>query len=267
MAKIVEYNGLKLFLLFKNDTSEDVVKELTKVAGYISKGYLGVCRLEKAYIDDRIVHLDGMVVSKQIPVTMDRECLVERLKSKFQTSVKGRSGFAARNNLLIEEKVGKRKVKVVDLKINFEFELDEIRRAHGAINYFIIETSEKEIEDWEEVNKTILDFEKQCEEEYERAVAAKYGDVIDGVEFGPYEEFDHVPSSYIKVFQHRTKCTEDYRRGFSHTYRVWAVRKGTKGVVVLNNIPDKEKGRIIGKGGVKIKEKSKEIGCKKIILK
>jgi len=267
MAKIVNYGDIKLFLLFRNDKSEDVVEELSKVAQYIDEGYYGICKLEKAYIDDIILRLDGMVVNKQFPVTMDRECLVKKIKSKFQTSVKGRSGFARRNNLIIEKEIEAKKVKVVDLKINFEFELDEIRRAHGAINYYILETNEKEIEDWEEVNKTILDLKRECKEEYEEAVVAKYGDVINGVEFGPYEEFDHVPSSYYNVFRIRTRCTEDYRRGFSHTYRVWAVRKGFKGVVILNNIPDEEKGKIIGKGGSKIKEKCKEIGCKKIILK
>jgi len=267
MAKIVEYNNLKLFLLFREDKSEDVVRELSEVAEYIDKGYNGVCKLEKAYIDDRIIHLDGMVINKQIPVTMDRECLVKKIKSKFQTSVKGRSGFARRNNLVIEEKIVKKKIEIVNLKINFEFELDEIRRAHGAINYFIIETAVKEIEDWEEVNKTILGFERECEKEYESAIVAKYGDVIDGVEFGPYEEFDHVPSSYYNIFRIRTKCTEDYRRGYSHTYRVWAVRRGTEGIVELNGIPDEYKGKVIGRGGRKIKEKCKEIGCKKIILK
>ena len=222
-------------------------------------------------------HTKGIPINESPYIKGDEECVIEKLKEKgVEHHIEGRSGFSCRNSVVIDDPVYEPKKKLIT---NWSWESDytledqlgplvEKKERDKYPQYALLLREEQiEITDYSSLQTLLRNIKEECGEEYEKTVAGTYGDIINGVEIGPYEKFDKLPDSYIEVFSIRTKCTEDYRQGYSHTYKIWAIRKGTEGVVTLTNIPDEYKGKIIGKGGKKIKEKCKEIGCKKIILK
>jgi len=267
-----------VILLFRTEESELRSKKLKKLL----KNKLGIEILNfipnydididyNGYVD-----VEGVTVDELPVITGDEERVIKKLEEKgVKHHIEGRSGFTARNRVVIDDpryqpvkELVKSWVLVSDIdpysELGGRFKRDGDRYPYAG---YSLQQVEKEMLDYRKIQSLVDEIRKECEEEYIRAVAAKYGNVLNGIEFGPYEEFNKLPKGYIVIYAVRTKCTADYRQNRSHTYRVWAVRKGTKGVVVLNNIPDEEKGKIIGKGGVKIKEACRLIGCKKIILK
>jgi len=222
-------------------------------------------------------HVKGMTINDSPVIRENEECIIEKLEEKgVEYHIDGRSGFSSRNTVVIDDPAYEPKKRLItnwgwESDYTLEDQLGPLVEKEGRDKYpqyvLLLKEEKIEITDYSDLQTLIKDIREECEEEYERTVAGTYGNIINGVEFGPYEKFDKLPNNYIEIFSIRTKCTADYRQNHTHTYRVWAVRKGTKGVVVLNNIPDEEKGKIIGKGGVKIKEACRLIGCKKIVLK
>ena len=267
-----------VILLFRTEENEIRSRKLEKIL----KNKLGIEILN--FIPDYEIDLDfngcidllGTPVNESPVITGDEECLIEKLKEKeIEYRIEGNSGFAARNRVVITDpryQGDKNLIKswVLTSDVDPYSELGKLFiRDNDQYPYvgYSLKKVEKEMLDYTKLQNLTKNIKEKCEKEYERAVVAKYGDILNGVEFGPYEEFNRLPKGYIVIYAVRTKCTADYRQNRSHTYRVWAVRKGTKGIVELNGIPDKEKGKIIGKGGRRIKEACKLIGCKKIILK
>jgi len=275
---VIDGEEKDVIFLFRIEESEMRNKKFKELL----RNKLGIKMLN--FIPDYEIDLDfngcvnvfGTPVNESPIITGDEECVIEKLKEKgVKYHIEGNSGFTTRNRVVITDPRYQPVEKLLRSwmlisNIDPYSELGKLFvRDNGQYPYvgYSLQQVEKEMLDYTKLQNLTKDIKEKCEEEYVRLVADKYGDVVDGVEFGPYEEFNKLPKGYIVIYAVRTKCTADYRQNYTHTYRVWAVRKGTKGVVVLNNIPDKEKGRIIGKGGSRIKEACRLIGCKKIILK
>ena len=222
-------------------------------------------------------HTKGISINEPPYIKGDEECVIEKLKEKgVEHHIEGRSGFSCRNSVVIDDPVYEPKKRLItnwswESDYVLEDQLGPLVEKEGRDKYpqyaLLLKEEQIEITDYSSLQTLLRNIKEECGEEYEKTVAGTYGDIINGVEIGPYEKFDKLPNNYIEVFSIRTKCTEDYRQGYSHTYKIWAIRKGTEGVVTLTGIPDKEKGKIIGKGGARIKKVCKLIGCKKIVLK
>ena len=275
---VIDGEEKDVIFLFRIEESEIRSKKLKKLL----KEKIGIEMLN--FIPDYEIDLDfngcadvlGTPVNESPSITEDEECVVEKLKEKgVKYHVEGRSGFAARNKVVVDdprhqpvEKLLRSWVLVDDVDPYSElggiFKKDDGQYPYAA---YSLQQVEKEMLDYRKVQSLVDEIRKECEEEYVNAVAEKYGNVINGIEFGPYEEFNRLPKGYIVIYAVRTKCTADHRQNYTHTYKVWGIRKGTKGIIKLTGIPDEYKGRIIGKGGSRIKEACKLIGCKKIILK
>ena len=267
-------------------TEEDLYEALKSLGiEYINKIPLKKGVVRPSVIYREVADVKGVAVDEKPVISMDQECLVKKIKAKYETWVDGRSGFAARNKLLIKYEPEKRKI------INYEFvasrdglkkiikdELEKVSdeccvlekffeiKLEGMTIYFL-KKEEIEVEDFSSLQADIEKFKEECERELAEAVYKEYGQVLEGVEFGPFKDFNRIPDDYVVIWSKRTKLTADHRQNRSHTYAYWAVKKGTKGVVEVRLPEDAPIGKIIGKGGENIKELAKEVGCKIIKIK
>ena len=284
--KVVEFRGEAYnFVTVKQHSNNKYENSIKDILKYFGAEYLANIPLDeiRISIDSYIRVNGGKEITKPIKVAMNNECLVEKIKSAFNTSVDGRSGFDARNYLLIDEDPVKEKIVTAKIGRNCD-RFKEIERylekyydsVYWVENFFgvdyyddlvlLVSVEEKEVESYHHINKKIDEMARECEKEFSDKVRAKYGDIIEGVEFGPFEEFEKLPNDYIEVYSERTKLTEDSRQGRTHTYAIWAVKKGVKGVVSIKLPTDAKVGKVIGRGGERIKRLAVEIGCKFIKL-
>jgi len=290
-VKVIEFlvkDAKHYALITSSAMTEDDLYEALKSLGveYINKIPLkkGVVYPDIYY--PYIIRYRGTAVDKKPVISMDQECLVKKIKEKYKTEVSGNSGFAARNRLRI--KFNAKKKKIINYKLDsswsgfkrkIEEELEKVSdeccivekffevKLEGMGIYFL-EKEEIEAEDYSPLQADIEKFKEECKKELAEAVFQKYGPVLEGVEFGPFEEFDEFPyDDYVVIYKKRTKLTADHRQNRTHTYAYWAVKKGTKGVVEVTLPDDAPIGKIIGKGGEKIKALAKEIGCRYIKIK
>ena len=161
--------------------------------------------------------------------------LAEQLRGRgFVVEHVGRSGFANRNSFKIKTKEG-----VLD---------DD---ALAVINQAISEVRAEK--------------EKRKEDNFVRQFAENSPDpnkTYAVVSIGGTEDNVNVPQGYSKIADVRTACTQDHRRGFTHTYDVLFVHDETmlkdKRRQITLYVPKDMIGLIIGKGGSKIKEFGKK---------
>jgi len=275
---VIDGEEKDVIFLFRIEESEMRNKKLKELL----RNKLGIKMLN--FIPDYEIDLDfngcidvlGTPVNESPVITGDEECVIEKLKEKeIEHHIEGNSGFAARNRVVITDpryqpvkELVKSWILTSDIdpysELGGRFKRDGDQYPYAG---YSLQQTEKEMLDYRKVQHLIEEIKTECEEKYIRLIIDKYGAVLNGVEFGPYEEFNKLPKGYIIICAVRTKCTADHRQNYTHTYKVWAIRKGTKGIIKLTGIPDEYKGRIIGKGGSRIKEACRLIGCKKIVLK
>ena len=284
--KVVEFRGETYnFITVKQHSGSKHERAIKDVLKYFGAEYLANIPLSdiKISIDSYIRISGGQEITKVKKVSMANECLVEKIKSAFNTSVDGRSGFDARNYLLIDEepvkekivtaKIGRNCDRFKEIESYLEKYYDSVYWVEEffKVDYYddlvlLVSVEEKEVESFRLYNEKIAEMARECEKEFSDKVSQKYGNVIEGVEFGPFEEFEKLPNDYIEVYSERTKLTEDSRQGRTHTFKIWAVKKGVSGVVSIKLPTDAKVGKIIGRGGERIKRLASEIGCKFIKL-
>ena len=269
----------KIILIYDNEPEDIIATKIEKIL----KDTLGIEYFYRSYdygfyfTTSWRPHLKGTLINKVPDIRENNECLIKKLEEKgISYYIDGKSGFTSRNRVIIDDqKYQPKKIKIKSWEWESDWDVRDtvgpLVKKEGRDTYpkygFRLMSKEMEVDSYKNLQTLIRAINNGCEKEYEKTVAAKYGNIINGIEFGPYEEFDYIPKNYVEVFSTRTKNTADYRQNHTHTYRIWAVRKGTEGAVTLTGIPDEYKGKIIGRGGKKIKEICKKIGCKKIVLK
>ena len=286
-VRVIEFaiNKEKHYTLVTSETmtADDLYNALKSIGvKYINKIPLKKGVVRPGAIHRMTLNVKGMEIDKRKAITMDEECLVEKIRKKYKTWVDGNSGFAARNYLKIEFDATRKtitnwKLDIWDDKVGEKVkeELEKVSDECCVVDKFFginignqmiyfLKNEEIEVDDLSPLQADIEKLKKECEEEHAAAVIKEYGQVLEGVEFGPFEDFDEIPGDYVVVYKRRTKLTADHRQGRSHTYAYWAIKKGTKGVVEVTLPKDAPIGKIIGKGGEKIKALAKEIGCKYI---
>jgi len=267
----------------ENMTADDLYKALKSLGvEYVNKIPLKKGVVRPCTLYGMVIRVKGVEIDRVRSITMDEECLVEKIREKYETWVEGSSGFAARNHLKIEFDAARKtitnwKLDIWDDKVGEKVK-EELEKASNECcivgkffgfnisnqMIYFLEKEEIEVDDLSPLQADIEEFEKECKKEHAAAVYKEYGSILEGVEFGPFEKFNLIPDDYVVIWSKRTKNTADSRQGRSHTYAYWAVKKGTKGVVEVTLPEDAPIGKIIGKGGEKIKALAREVGCKYI---